>query len=47
MAPGLIWCVGQVRKTRDPIELSKSRILEAGFMTKEEMKAMEKEVGHL
>jgi len=36
--------VNEVRKTRDPIELSKTRILDAGFMTKEEMKAMEKEV---
>merc|ERR1712216_683915 len=36
--------VNEVRKTRDPIELSKNRIIEAGFMTKEEMKAMEKEV---
>jgi len=36
--------VNQVRKTRDPIELSKTRILDAGFATKEELKALEKEV---
>ena len=34
----------QVRKTRDPIELSKNRIIEAGFATKEELKDLEKEV---
>lgn len=36
--------VNQVRKTRDPIELSKARILEAGFATKEELKELEKTV---
>jgi len=36
--------VNTVRKTRDPIELNKARILEAGFMTKEEMKDLEKQV---
>lgn len=36
--------VNQVRKTRDPIELSKNRILDAGFATKEELKELEKEV---
>jgi len=36
--------VNEVRKTRDPIELSKTRILDAGFATKDEMKALEKEV---
>merc|ERR1712086_1007277 len=36
--------VNEVRKTRDPVELSKNRIIDAGFATKEEMKQMEKEV---
>jgi len=36
--------VSAVRKTRDPIELNKQRILDAGFMTKDEMKEMEKEM---
>lgn len=36
--------VNEVRKTRDPIELSKNRILDAGFSTKEELKQLEKEV---
>jgi len=36
--------VNTVRNTRDPIELNKARILEAGFMTKEEMKDLEKQV---
>merc|ERR1712196_334843 len=36
--------VNEVRKTRDPIELSKNRILEVGFATKEELKELEKQV---
>jgi len=36
--------VNAVRKTKDPIDLSKKRILDAGFATKEEIKALEKEV---
>jgi len=36
--------VNEVRKTRDPIELSKQRIIEVGFATKEELKELEKQV---
>jgi pyruvate dehydrogenase E1 component alpha subunit len=36
--------VNEVRKTRDPIELQKQRLIEYGFATKEEIKALEKEV---
>lgn len=36
--------VTAVRKTRDPIDLNKARLLDSGFMTKEELKEMEKEV---
>jgi pyruvate dehydrogenase E1 component alpha subunit len=36
--------VNEVRKTRDPIELQKQRILDNGIATKEEMKAVEKAI---
>jgi len=36
--------VNEVRKTRDPIELHKQRLLEQGLVDKEELKAIEKEI---
>jgi pyruvate dehydrogenase E1 component alpha subunit len=36
--------VQTVRKTRDPIDLTKTRILDSGFVTKAELKELEKEV---
>eukprot|EP00656_Telonema_subtile_P007906 TRINITY_DN1370_c0_g1_i3.p1 TRINITY_DN1370_c0_g1~~TRINITY_DN1370_c0_g1_i3.p1 ORF type:complete len:112 (-),score=50.52 TRINITY_DN1370_c0_g1_i3:293-628(-) len=36
--------VNEVRKTRDPIELHKQRLLEYGVAGKDEIKALEKEV---
>jgi len=36
--------VNAVRKTRDPIDLVKTRLLDSTFATKEELKAIEKEV---
>merc|ERR1711964_182901 len=34
--------VNAVRKTRDPIDLCKQRLLDAGFATKEELKTIDK-----
>eukprot|EP00658_Telonema_sp_P-2_P015670 TRINITY_DN1604_c0_g3_i5.p1 TRINITY_DN1604_c0_g3~~TRINITY_DN1604_c0_g3_i5.p1 ORF type:complete len:439 (+),score=141.28 TRINITY_DN1604_c0_g3_i5:82-1398(+) len=36
--------VNEVRKTRDPIELHKQRLIEYGFAEKDEIKALEKDV---
>lgn len=36
--------VTEVRKTRDPIELTKQRIIDAGFATADELKKIEKQI---